>query len=396
MRRLALLFIAVLAVACADKVGPLTVTAVDSPAPAGATLPTLTTDASGRTVLSWMMRGADSVPELQFAVMTGDDQWSAPRTAVRDSALLVNWADVGAVVPTDDGRLVAYWMKRVPGPFAYDLYVASSGDGGATWSTPVVPHMQARPGEHGFVSIVSRAEGGAELQFLNGTYAPESAYVMALQHVQLDDTGALLPVPAPIDVSVCDCCQTDVARTSDGVIVAYRDRTSDEIRDIYVLRRGASGWSEPVRVHEDAWNIDGCPVNGPAVAADGNNVVVAWYTAARDTARVRVAFSRDGGATFAAPTDLAVGPSALGRVDVTWLADGRALVSWLDRTREAATVTVAAVTTEGVVSWEGTVGETTATRPSGFPRMTRRGDAVWVAWTVPGDSARVEMGVVGR
>ena len=396
MRRLLVVCAALLTVSCAAQVGPLTITAADSPTPSGASLPTLTTDASGRTVLSWMVRGADSVPELQFALVNDDGSWSAAQTAVRDSALLVNWADDGAVVPTDDGRLVAYWMKRVPGPFAYDLFLASSGDGGATWSTPVVPHIQARPGEHGFVSIVSRAEGGAEVQFLNGTYAPESAYVMALQHVQLDGSGALLPVPAPIDVSVCDCCQTDVARTGDGVIVAYRDRTPDEIRDIYVLRRGASGWSAPVRVHEDAWNIDGCPVNGPAIATQGENVVVAWYTAARDTARVRVAFSRDGGATFGAATDLAVGPAALGRVDVTWLADGRALVSWLDRTREAASVTVAAVTVDGVVSWEGTVGETTATRPSGFPRITRRGDEVWVAWTVPGAEARVEMGVVGK
>jgi hypothetical protein len=396
MRRFALTFLAGALVACAASDAPLTITAADSPTPPGASLPTLGTDQRGRTVLSWMVRDADSVPMLQFAIADEAGGWSAPITAVRDSALLLNWADVGAVVPTDDGRLVAYWMKRVPGPFAYDLYLASSGDGGATWSAPIVPHLQARPGEHGFVSIVSRDGGGAEVQFLNGTYAPASAYVMALQHVQLDGSGALLPVAAPIDLSVCDCCQTDVARTVDGVVVAYRDRTPDEIRDIYVLRRTAGGWSEPVRVHEDAWNIDGCPVNGPAIAAGGDDVVVAWYTAARDTARVRVAFSRDGGASFGLPTDLAVGPSALGRVDVTWLADGRALVSWLDRTREAAAVTVAAVTADGVVSWEGTVGETTATRPSGFPRLTRSGDRVLIAWTVPGEPARIELAVVGR
>src|SRR5690606_38184750 len=115
------------------------------------------------------------------------------------SALLLNWADVGAVVPTDDGRLVAYWMKRVPGPFAYDLYLASSGDAGVTWTEPVVPHSQARAGEHGFVSVTSRDGGGAEVQFLHGTFAPESAYAMALQHVALDGRGALAGnVPPPL------------------------------------------------------------------------------------------------------------------------------------------------------------------------------------------------------
>src|SRR5690606_33552006 len=162
----------------------------------------------------------------------------------RDSALLLNWADVGAVVPTDDGRLVAYWMKRTPGPFAYDLYVSTSGDDGATWTTPVVPHSQARPGEHGFVSVASRDGGGGDVQFLHGTFAPESAYAMALQHFALDASGAPAgEIPPPLDTRICDCCQTDAARSSDGLVVVYRDRTEGEVRDIAITRRTATGWT---------------------------------------------------------------------------------------------------------------------------------------------------------
>jgi hypothetical protein len=394
--RCACAVLALLALACGDRnIGdldaPLTIEPLALPTGAGAQLPSLRADATGRVVLSWLTRDADSATTLRFMLHDGRE-WNAQRTVVRGRELLLNWADVSGVAPTDDGRLVAWWMTRVAAPsFAYDLSLATSADGGATWTPTVEPHPRTRPGEHGFVSVASRAGGGADVVFLHGTVHPEDQYAMALQHVALAGDGSLLSADPPLDPRICDCCQTDLAVARDGPVAVYRDRSATNVRDIAIVRRGVEGWSSPRRVHDDGWTIDGCPVNGPAVAADGDAVVVAWFTAARDTARVRVAFSRDGGETFAAPTDLAVGPRTLGRVDVAWLPDGRALVSWMERdaTNDAA-VTVAAVSRDGRVRWEGTAGTTAATRASGFPRMTRVGDDVWLAWTVPGDSARIE------
>ena len=40
----------------------------------------------------------------------------------------------------------------------------------------------------------------------------------------------------PVDLRVCECCPTTAAMTSDGPVVAYRNRSEDEIRDIYVAR----------------------------------------------------------------------------------------------------------------------------------------------------------------
>ena len=39
-------------------------------------------------------------------------------------------------------------------------------------------------------------------------------------------------------------------------------------------------------------------MNGPAVAAHGADIVVAWYTAAESVPRVRLVRSSDGGASF--------------------------------------------------------------------------------------------------
>ena len=41
---------------------------------------------------------------------------------------------------------------------------------------------------------------------------------------------------APLNLRVCDCCQTAVAGTTDGIVTAFRDRSDKEIRDIAVSR----------------------------------------------------------------------------------------------------------------------------------------------------------------
>jgi hypothetical protein len=194
-----------------------------------------------------------------------------------------------------------------------------------------------------------------------------------------------------LDDRICDCCQTSAAMTSRGPVVVYRDRSPDEIRDIAVLRRVNGKWTEPARIHADDWHIEGCPVNGPSIVAAGENVAVAWFTGARDTARVNVAFSTDAGATFGAPIRVDDGNPA-GRVDVEFDNAGRALVTWLERVGEAgAEVRLKAIGQDGASSPAMVVASSAAARASGFPRMVRAGDEVIFAWTQPGDSARVRM-----
>jgi hypothetical protein len=133
-------------------------------------------------------------------------------------------------------------------------------------------------------------------------------------------------------------------------------------------------------------------VNGPALAARGDTVAIAWFTGAQDTARVRVAFSIDGGARFAAPVRVD-GGSPAGRVGLTLDTNGDAIVSWLERVPpEDAEVRVRRVSRSGEMGTPLTISRTRAARASGFPRIVRKGDALIAAWTVPGDGARVLVG----
>ncbi len=70
----------------------------------------------------------------------------------------------------------------------------------------------------------------------------------------------------------------------------------------------------PKPVSGDGWEIDGCPVNGPVVAARGDHAALAWFTGAGGVPAVKIAFSDDQGTSFGPAQQIDLGGPA-GRVD---------------------------------------------------------------------------------
>jgi hypothetical protein len=185
-----------------------------------------------------------------------------------------------------------------------------------------------------------------------------------------------------LDARTCDCCQTDVALTTRGPLLAYRDRADDEMRDIAVLRLEGGTWSAPKPVHADGWKTEACPVNGPAIAARGNTAVVGWYSEGGGIAAVRIARSVDAGDAFAAPVIVDKGPAVLGRVDVAF--DGQqAWVAWLREDANGQTLMLARYAPDlsrelqrmEVAKLEG------RGHASGSPKLVVNAGGAWLAWT---------------
>ncbi|MEO8258122.1 MAG: sialidase family protein [Acidobacteriota bacterium] len=88
--------------------------------------------------------------------------------------------------------------------------------------------------------------------------------------------------PRVLTGGVCYCCKTAVASGSDGsLFAAWRHVYPGNVRDIAftVSRDGGRTFAAPVRVSEDRWVLDGCPENGPAMAADAaNRLHLVWPT----------------------------------------------------------------------------------------------------------------------
>ncbi len=361
-----------------------------APAAPGSAQPNLAVDLQGRVVLSWL-EPSNAGRAFQLAVHDGA-RWSPTRTIASGNNFIANWADFPSVQVLDGGRLAAHWLQRNGPGTSYHVRVAQSSDTGRTWAAAVIPHRDSVQSEYGFVAMW-REPGRAGVVWLDGRklkQGHDASNEMMLMSTTIRPDGSMGP-EVRLDERTCDCCQNAAAMTPKGPVVVYRDRSPNEIRDIYVTRRIGDAWTSGVAVHADNWKIAACPVNGPAIAARDNRVAVAWFTAPGDSARVKVAFSDDAGANFSSPVRVDLGAPA-GRVDVEILPDGAALVTWIERTGgDTAAVQARRVTRDGKPGAVVTVAASSAARATGFPRTVLTKEHAVFAWTQPSRPSSIRM-----
>ena len=359
---------------------------IENPSGNSAMAPALTTlpDGAG-AILSWIERnGGYHVLKLS---RYENGRFGEVREIARGRDWFANWADTPAVHARADGTWIAHWLeKSADATYAYDIRVAHSSDAGKSWSEPKTPHGDRTSTEHGFVSYFPAGRNRTGIVWLDGRETGAAGGgdhdhhggFMTLRTAMIDADGSLEP-DRLLDDRVCDCCQTASGTTALGPVVAYRNRTEDEIRDIAVVRRTADGWTEPRLVHADGWKIGGCPVNGPSLLASGMRVIVAWFTMADNSPRVRFAISTDAGATFGPLVTRSPG-TALGRVQLAWIDEGFAL-SWMDDDDDGARLQIARYSLDGKLLGDQTLGRLERGRVSGFPRMVDVDGRLLLAWT---------------
>jgi len=360
-----------------------------SPAGPGSSAPNLFVAGDGRIFLSWIERAGEKPHALRYSIYeTG--RWSSPQTIAEGQNWFVNWADFPSMTAFGDAAFAAHWLaKNGNGAYAYEIKIALSTDAGKSWRKTLTPHRDGTATEHGFVSMLPWGNDRLFVVWLDGRNFAKLAnghndesdqdVDMMLRFAALDRNGDLHD-EAILDARVCECCQTSAAITTNGAVVVYRDRSPQEIRDIGVVRFLNGRWTEPGLVHADNWEHRGCPVNGPAIAADGEFVAVAWYTEAQDAPHVRLAFSIDAGASFGQPIEVGDG-EPMGRVDLILLPDRTALVCWLEQTDSGGDIRVRRVRADG---WRGqafTLAPSSPQRASGFPRLARNDGEIVFAWT---------------
>ena len=375
---------------------PIAVTPVDAPAGAESAQPQLTVSKRG-VLMSWIERaGPDAT--LKFSERTPSG-WTPATTVASGRDWFVNWADVPSVMRLDDGTLVAHWLQKSgPETYAYDVRLSRSSDNGKTWAPSFTPHHDGTKTEHGFASLFQMPGAGLGLVWLDGRNMKAGGHDghgggdMTLRFGSFGRDWKQT-VERELDARVCECCPTTAAMTSDGPIVAYRNRGPEEVRDIYVVRLENGKWSEPAPVHADGWSVPACPVNGPALSARGRQVAVAWFHARDGQPRSFAALSSDGGRTFGAPVRLD-DEASLGRVDVELLPDGSALAAYMEFAAQRAQFRVRRIRPDGSTSTPVTIAGVANTRSSGYPRMALHGDELVFAWTERvGSASQLKTGV---
>ncbi len=377
-------------------------------AAAGSASPDLSIAPDGHLLLSWMNQQTGRRTALQFGAYSEDAGWqSQARTIAVGNSLKSSWADGQHLRATPDGALWAQWLQATTAEggsaHAREVILARSRDGGMTWTQMTRVSPEASAAEHGFAAlwpVGSNALGVAWLDGAEPTDAAEHGHAMTDdEHAEHSEHhgGATLPTVLHateynmdlqrgtvqnIDTLACDCCRTDVAMTARGPLLVWRDRSEKEVRDIASARFENAAWTPPKLVHADGWTIDGCPMNGPAVAADGEVAVTAWYTEAGGTPQVQLARSSDAGDHFATPVAVDQGAAVFGQVAVALTAQ-QVWVSWLREDASGQTLMLARYAPDLSKRLQTLEVAKLAAKghASGLPQLVANASGAWLVWT---------------
>ncbi|AHM61412.1 BNR repeat-containing protein [Flammeovirgaceae bacterium 311] len=354
-----------------------------SPADSLARYPHLLADEEeNRLWMSWMVQDTPDSASLWMAALDGETgEWQQPQLVHAGNRLMVNWADYPHLLKNGQEAGILYMQVADPtAPYAY--HVMWKGAGKAEQRL----HTDSSATEHGFVSTAVLPGGQQAVIWLDGNkYAGAGdghghghGGEMTLRFRSLAADGKLLPAQE-VDGRTCDCCNTAMVATPDGAMAFYRDRSDEEIRDIYYSRYREGSWSAPKPVHRDGWEVKGCPVNGPAADALNEQVVVAWFTGAGGNNKVNVRFSDDMGESWGRVL-VADSLKPLGRVGIKLTAGGSALLSWLDGEGR---LVLRQLNPNGQMGETQVLADSLSSRKSGFPQLVRLKEKVYLAWTQP-------------
>ncbi len=340
--------------------------------------------------MTWVEK-KDSLAILKYSCYN-KNKWSGTKIISSGKDWFVNWADFPALAVNGDNMLTNILKKSAPGTYDYDIFLSLFSPNEIKISNFLL-NKDKVASEHGFVSMKAY-DDGYYVSWLDGRKTKNKDLrkrEMTLRNAFINLDGKIVN-EVELDNRVCDCCNTATAISNNGPVVVYRDRSNDneEVRDISIVRWIDGEWTKPKPIHSDYWKLNGCPVNGPALATKGSNVAVAWFTAQNETPRILLAFSNNNGEKFNKPIRID-SANAIGRVDVSFLKDNSALVSWLEPIEENVVLQVARVHKNGSKDENMVIANTLASRQSGFPQLEVINDTVYVAWTDLNEDPKIKM-----
>jgi hypothetical protein len=400
MKRIICILFALFISNCSEKhqVKSISGNEIDTPSTSGSRYPYLHSSGKGMS-MSWLQQLDSTRFALQVSIFE-EGKWSTAETVASSDQFFVNWADFPSLV-THKGKIIAaHWLQKVPGgTYAYHVKLSFRNTDGS-WTQAISPHTDNTSTEHGFVSLLALDQdhvlavwldgrhttgGGHDNHNSHGKAADEDisdlSTAMTLRSAVIGRDGRLSN-EHEIDASVCDCCQTSLVATPTGAMVIYRNRNEYEIRDIAISRYNlrTHTWSAPEILHNDDWKINGCPVNGPRLAARNNSIVAVWFTMTEDTPMIKAMRSDNGGEHFGEVYYLDQ-KEVSGRVDVVIDQNEDAWISWIAQKEGASVMAMRQLSKQGKLSHTSYLSEISPKRGSGFPRMVWTDSGLMLAWT---------------
>ena len=320
-----------------------------------------------------------------------------------------------ALVPRagQDPQITVLWTARAG---TTQIKTAVSRDGGRSYEASVALQSAGAAGDRGWPALALDKSGNAHAIWLDhrGLAADRAKSGRAAGHqpgaahdgfAMAQKSGLFYASTAPgragdrqLTAGVCYCCKTALAAGADGALyAAWRHVYPGSVRDMAftMSRDGGATFSPLVRVHQDGWNIDGCPDDGPAMAVTGTTVHLVWPTVVstpRPEGALFYASTRDGKVFGRATRIPTLGSPKPSHPQIVAGARGRMVVAW-DEYREGRNVAVAReLTLDG--SGHATFGPPTILSPdapSVYPVMADTSRGIVAVWATGGDGSAIKV-----
>ena len=344
---------------------------------------------NGKLSLTWISSDEEMNASLNFRQFKNKG-WTSPIKLANGNDWFVNWADFPTHAISGDKVLSSYLKKSDSGTYNYDVFLSLHKLSGEKVKEDFILNTDGFKAEHGFVTITSNDSEGFLVTWLDGRNTVKkdedgNHKPMTIRFAEITNAGDIIN-ETELDSSVCDCCQTSMTYTNKGPLVVYRDRSEEEVRDIYVTRNIDKVWEKPIPVHNDGWVIYGCPVNGPKVVSNSNNIAVSWFTVSDGIPKVNLSFSDSYGSSFGSPIKIN-DFNAIGRVDTAFLNKKEVIVSYMEGDDDGTYLRIKKVSTDGTASKPITISKIDGGRGTGVPQLEILDDEIFIVWTVYNDES---------
>lgn len=242
--------------------------------------------------------------------------------------------DPPTIVAGLNGAVYVGWTAKSKGDKpANTLYLSVSHESGRTFESPVKVNDDTEPASHGMHSMAVDRAGRVYFTWLDERYlnnktqeaakAPRDDFqferamffdhhTAASEHPEpnaevylaTSDDGKTFSANRRLASDACPCCKTAIIASSDGhVYASWRQVLEGDFRHMAVAASADRGetFGAPVIVSDDKWQLNACPVSGPALSLDADGgLVVSWYSGGNAGPKgIFLSNSRDHGKTFA-------------------------------------------------------------------------------------------------
>ena len=243
-------------------------------------MPLLALMPQGHVLLTWNEKHANGLVEFCMAISKdGGINFSDKKIIFASNGLSGSRLMRPKVLVKADGSMVAVFVENTnpTGKRSLSIMYSTSKDG-QTWSG--VHPVDTDPTQgivRGFFDAVVLPNGELAVAYLKDV-AGSTQHEERDLRMAITKNGVFQPEKR-LDPVVCDCCNISLLVDAKGTLDVYYRDNNDNIRDIAKMTSTDNGATFSISqiLHNDQWEIKGCPHSGPFSTTFGTENLIAWF-----------------------------------------------------------------------------------------------------------------------